>query len=140
MAKAYSDDLRRKLLEAHSRGDGSLRALAKRFGVSHPYALKISAQLKRSGRMERPAQRYGPESRMTAGIQQQLRRWLSRQADLTLLQLQQQVWEAEGEHFSVQHLSRTLKKIGLRLKKSHSTPRNRTANRTKAAVRHGVRR
>jgi hypothetical protein len=28
MARAYSDDLRRKLLEAHERGDGSLAELA----------------------------------------------------------------------------------------------------------------
>jgi hypothetical protein len=42
MAKAYSDDLRRKLLEAHDRGEGSLRVLAKRFGVSVPWAWKIS--------------------------------------------------------------------------------------------------
>ena len=140
MARAYSDDLRRKLLEAHSRGDGSLRELAERFGVSHPYALKISAQRKRSGEMERKPQRRGTRSRMTAEIQQHLRRWLKSQTDLTLVQLQERVWEAEREHFSLQHLWRTLKKMGLRLKKSHSTPKNRTAKRTGAVARHGAKR
>ena len=52
MGRAYSDDLRRKLLEAHDRGDGSLRELAKRFGVSAPYAWKISSQRRGSGQME----------------------------------------------------------------------------------------
>ena len=141
MGRAYSDDLRRKLLEAHSRGDGSLRELAELFGVSHPYALKISAQHKRSGEMERKAQRrYGRQSRVTVEIQQHLRRLLKGQNDLTLAQLQQHVWETKHQHFSLQHLWRVLKKMGLRLKKSHSTPRNRTANRTKAAVRRGAKR
>src|SRR3989304_5768690 len=56
MAKAYSNDLRRKLLEAHDRGEGSLRELAERFGVSSPYAGKISAQRRRTGQVERGGQ------------------------------------------------------------------------------------
>jgi len=52
MGRAYSDDLRRKLLQAHDRGDGSLRELAQRFGVSAPYAWKISSQRRRSGQMD----------------------------------------------------------------------------------------
>src|SRR5580698_10994336 len=34
MARAYSDDLRRKFLEAHEQGEGSLTKLAERFHVS----------------------------------------------------------------------------------------------------------
>jgi hypothetical protein len=53
MAKWYGDDLRRKLLQAHDRGEGTLEQLAVRFSVSAPWAWKISAQRKRSGQMER---------------------------------------------------------------------------------------
>jgi transposase-like protein len=53
MARAYSDDLRRKLLEAHEKGQGTLEELARQFGVSVGYAKKISAARRRSGRMER---------------------------------------------------------------------------------------
>jgi transposase len=45
MATAYSDDLRRKLLEAHQRKEGSLAQLAERFSVGLGWALKISSQL-----------------------------------------------------------------------------------------------
>jgi transposase len=38
MAKAYSDDLRRKLLEAHQEKEGSLRELATRFRGSVTWA------------------------------------------------------------------------------------------------------
>jgi hypothetical protein len=34
MARPYSDDLRRKLLEAHDKGNGPLAELAERFGMS----------------------------------------------------------------------------------------------------------
>src|SRR5271166_4924000 len=34
MAKSYGDDLRRKLLQAHDRGEGTLEQLAQRFSVS----------------------------------------------------------------------------------------------------------
>ncbi|HEY1757153.1 MAG TPA: hypothetical protein VGG72_17400 [Bryobacteraceae bacterium] len=57
MATAYSDDLRRKLLEAHQRKEGSFSQLAQRFCVSYGWALKISAQLHRRGKLEPAAGR-----------------------------------------------------------------------------------
>jgi len=54
MARPYSDDLRRKLLERFDQGKGNLSELAGRFGVSLGWAWKVSAARKRTGRMERP--------------------------------------------------------------------------------------
>jgi transposase len=51
MAKAYSNDLRCKLLTAYDRGQGSLRALAVLFSVSYDWAKKISSQRLRSQQM-----------------------------------------------------------------------------------------
>ena len=104
MAKAYSDDLRRKLLEAHDRKAGSLRELAERFCVSHPWALKISSQRRRTGQMERVEQRHGSPSRATAEVAARLRCLLREQPDRTLVELQQGLGEAEGVHFSIPHL------------------------------------
>ncbi|MGA3318335.1 MAG: hypothetical protein ABSC64_18090 [Candidatus Korobacteraceae bacterium] len=50
MAKAYGDDLRRELLQAYDRGAGTLRQLAKDFGVSAAWAWKISASASAAGR------------------------------------------------------------------------------------------
>ena len=44
MPRAYSDDLRRKLLEAYEAGAGSLRELATGFRVSWGYTKKIRGQ------------------------------------------------------------------------------------------------
>ena len=140
MAKAYSDDLRRKLLEAHERGEGSLRELAQRFGVSVPWAWKISRQRRRTGQMERVEQRHGPPSRMTAAVQASLRGLVRQQPDVTLVELQQRLWASERVRVSFQHLWRVLQNLGLRLKKSRSTPRNKTRSRSEPGARRGGRR
>jgi len=62
MAKAYSNDMRRELLEAYDRGEGTFQELAERFGVSTPWAWKISAQRRRTGQIERTEQRHGPRA------------------------------------------------------------------------------
>jgi transposase len=140
MAKAYSNDLRRKLLEAYDRGEGSLRELAERFGVSSPYAWKISAQRKRTGQVERVEQRHGPESKVTEAVEEQLRTWVRLQPDLTLVEFQERLWETARLPVSVPRLWQVLRRMQLRLKKSHSTPRNKTPRRISSGGRRGGRR
>jgi transposase len=140
MAKAYSDDLRRKLREAYDRGEGSLRALAERFGVSVPWAWKISRQRRRTGQMERVEQRHGPRRRITAAVQMSLRGLVRQQPDATLVELQQRLWERERIQVSFQHLWRVLQTLGLRLKKSRSTPKNKRRPRFKPGAKRGGRR
>jgi transposase len=49
MARAYEDDLRRKLPAARERGDAGLKRLAARFGVSHGWAEKVARRHKQTG-------------------------------------------------------------------------------------------
>ena len=137
MAKAYSNDLRRKLLEAYDRGEGSLRELAVRFAVSGPWAWKISSQRRRTGQMERVEQRHGPRSRVTAEVAGRLRSLLRAQPDRTLAELQQGLWKAAGVWFSVQPLCRVLDRMAWRLQKKRSTLRSRTPRKTGSAARRG---
>ncbi len=134
MAKAYSNDLRRKLLEAYDRGEGSLAELAERFGVSTPWAWKISAQRRRTGQMERMEQRYGPRSKVTEALGEQLRSWTGEQPDLTLAELQQRLWKARRLHISIGRLWGALRELRLPLKKSRSTPRSKTRRKTGSGV------
>ena len=126
MASPYSDDLRRKLLNAHRRGEGSLSQLAKRFDVSFGWARKISAALRATGKMERPpGGPRGPLSKLTDAVRQDLRHWIAKQADLTLAELQVRLYEHRDLEISVSRLWMVLREMGLRLKKSHSTPPNK---------------
>jgi len=71
MARAYSDDLRSKILRAHEHGRQGLEAIAEQFGVSYGYTKKIRRQQLQSGRVERSLQaRHGPISRVTPEIEE----------------------------------------------------------------------
>ena len=130
MASPYSNDLRRKLLEAHERGEGSLPQLAKRFAVSLGWAKKVSAALAATGRMERPGGgKRGPASKVTAEVSEQLRSWIGQQPDLTLAELKERMWAQRKLKISIGRLWTVLREMGLRLKKSHFTPPNRIAKR-----------
>jgi len=70
----YSDDLRRKLLEAHQRGEGSLPSLAARFSVSVGSAKKVLRALLHNGQMERPpGAKRGRTNKLTAEVLQGLK-------------------------------------------------------------------
>src|ERR1700690_4490005 len=97
MSKAYSDDLRCKLLTAYDRGQGSLRSLAEMFSVSYDWAKKISSQRLRSQQMERVAQsRHGVASRVTPEAEADLLRQLREQPDCTLADLQKGLQKSLG--------------------------------------------
>jgi transposase len=138
MPRAYSDDLRCKLLEAYEAGQGSLQELAKQFRVSWGYSKKIRSQQLRTERKERPQQlRHGPASRLTPAVEQQLRSALRQQPDLTLAEVQQRLAERAGISLSRSRLWVWLQRLGLRHKKNRSGRKNRRAGRTSGAGRGG---
>lgn len=137
MARTYSDDLRRKLAEAYAAGKGTQSELAERFGVSLGWVEKVFRQRRRTGRIERVEQRHGPLSRVTPAVERCLRDQLREVSDRTLADLQQGLWERERVRLSVVQLWRVLKRMKLRLKKSHFTPPNKTAKKAASAARRG---
>ena len=72
-----------------------------------------------------------------AAVEARLRRRLREQPDRTLVELQQGLGEAEGVHFSTQHLWRLLRRMSLPLKKSRSARRSRTGRKTGSGARRG---
>jgi transposase len=137
MARAYSDDLRRELPEAHDRGRGTLERLAEQFGVSLGYAKKISASRRQSGRMERVGHRQGRTSRVTPLVQERLRALLREQADLTLEELQRQLRERMGVSLGVTRLWVVLRQMKPRLKKSRFMRRSKTLRKTGSVAKRG---
>lgn len=134
MARAYEDDLRRKLLAARARGDAGLKRLAARFGVSYSWAQKVVRQSKQTGQAERVRHRPGPRGRMSAEVALYLREQVAGKSDLTLAELQQKLAQEQGIRFSIGRLWSLLRVLNLRLKKSHFTPASATA---KPAVKAG---
>ena len=134
MARAYEDDLRRKFLTAYYQGNGSLEELAELFGVSLGWAKKISAQRKHSGQAERIVYQPGPRWRAGSEAQKRVVAWVEAQPDLTLVQLQAKLNNEAGVSISRGRVWYLVRKLGLRLKKSHSTPRSATQKPTASGV------
>jgi len=131
MARAYSDDLRKKLLEAHAAGKGTLRELAERFGVSVGWAFKVSAAKRQTGSSLRTPQRRAG-SRIDG---ERVRRLVENKPDIILRELQAELGRA-GQPISLAHMARVVKKLGLRLKKSRSTPPSATPRPTGSGAKH----
>jgi len=121
MAKPYSDDLRRRILQAYAQGEGTQAQLAQRFRVSLGYVEKIRGQQRRTGQMERVPHHPGRKPKFTEPIREQLRGWLRQQPDCTLAELQARLAAEKQLRVSVPSLWVVLGKIGLRWKKSRST-------------------
>jgi len=131
MAKPYGDDLRRKFLSAYDKGDLSLERLAVFFHVSAGWAKKISAARTRTGQCERPRHKPGRKAHAGPETHSQIRFWIGAQPDLTLVEIQARLHREAEVTLSVPQIWHLLKKLGLRLKKSRSTPPSATPKPTK---------
>lgn len=134
MPRAYANDLRRKFLAAYSGGQGSQAELARVFGVSLGWAEKVCRQQRQTGQADRVEQRHGPRSRLDEAAQKCLLEALHERPDRTLAELQTILAERQGVRLCIAQLWNGLKRMKVRLKKSHSTPNNATRTRTTGAA------
>jgi transposase len=121
MPKAYSDDLRRKILERYQLGEDTHEDLADRFSVSLAWVKKISATFTRTGQMERPRPaRVGRKRKATPEVDEFVREAIRTQPDLTLAELQLALHQEKQFEFSIASVWSLLRRLNLRLKKNHS--------------------
>jgi transposase len=140
MPQAYSNDLRRKFFEAYDAGEGTLGEVAERFRVSVGWAKKISARRTQTGEVNAPEWRGGRPNRVTAAVREWIREQIRRQPDVIFRELQERLEEAQRLHLSVGGLWMVVRQLGLRLKKSRSTPRNRIPNKRSSVGKRGGKR
>jgi transposase len=140
MAKPYDDDLRRKFLAALDRGEGTIDELSGRFGVSVAWGWKISAARKHSGQAERVRHQPGRKRKVGAEVEHEVIHWVRRQSDLTLTEIQAKLHEEAHISLCLSAVWRLVRRLGLRLKKSRSTPPSETAKPTKRDARSSLKR
>jgi transposase len=119
MPEAYPDELRCRLLGAYARKEGSLQELAVRFVVSYGWAKKIRSQQRETGKMERVEQsRYGPVGAVTPKVEEQVRKEILKQPDVTLRELQERMLSSSKVQLSVSRWGAVLQSLGLHRKKN----------------------
>jgi transposase len=84
----------------------------------------------RTGQAERVPHRPGRKLRAGEDAQQQVRAWFRSQPDLTLAEVQARLLGEAGVRLSIPQVWYLLRRLGLRLKKSRSTPPSATAKPT----------
>jgi transposase len=134
MAKAYSDDLRRKILQSWEEGEETQEQIAKHFRVSVRYIGKIVHQKRITGQAERIPHQPGRKPRFTPSIREQIRVWIRRQPDLTLVEIQEKLSQGEKLQVSLPSIWKVLKNMGLRLKKSRSMRKSRISRGSKRSA------
>ena len=124
--KAYSLDLRQRVVRTYEHGEGSIAEVATRFGVSTAFVKKMLKRWRSTGDLSPLAHGGGKPKSLSARQLQLLKRKVRQQADICLAELQSFLDEKESVQVHVSTISRTLSGLGLRLKKSGSRQVNAT--------------
>ncbi len=124
--KAYSTDLRQKIIEACQRGQATQRAIAELFGLSVSFLEKLLQRYRTTGTLAAKPRGDGQKRRLD--YDQHILAWIQAQPDLTLAELQTKTCQELGISLSLATLCRNLKRLGLTRKKGPSGPPNVTPN------------
>ena len=122
--KAYSLDLRQKIVESYEAGSITQRALATQFRVSTFFVVKVLGLHRRGEQLQ--AKRRGGRVKplLTNEMREYLRTELAVQNDLSLSELSHRIDERFGLRVSTPTLCRALQQMNLRRKKRQSLPAN----------------
>src|SRR3954451_17024452 len=111
--KAYSQDLRQRILDTVQRGDGTLGQIARRFLVSVSFITRLLQRHRSTGSLEPQPHGGGNPAVLSPEELEQLRELVRKQPDATLEELRQRL----GASCSTMTISRALSKLGLPRKK-----------------------
>jgi transposase len=126
----YSDDLRRKLIQAWQNWDGSEQELADWWGVSRSWLQKVIRRWRETGDAQAVRHRHGPVSRVKT---QRLAALIQVHPDATLAELGRRL------RVSAPTVCRVLRQLGLPRPKSRCTRVNETRRAFRNCERFGGR-
>src|SRR5207248_9577062 len=121
--KAYSQDLRQRILDTVQGGDGTLGQIARRFLVSVSFITRLLQLHRSTGSLEPRPHGGGNPAVLGPEDLEQLRDLVQKQPDATLEELRQRL----GVSCSLMTISRALRKLGLPRKKK--IPRSQEQDR-----------
>jgi transposase len=136
MGRAYSQDLRERVMAAVESGTGAYAA-ASIFQVSVSYIYKALGRRRATGETSARPWAGGPKPKLAAHDEALRARVLS-EPDATLAELQAWLLADHTMKVSVGCLWKRLRHLGLTLKKSRCGPPNRTAPMSRGRARNGA--
>lgn len=125
--RAYSQDLRDRVLGALARGEGPT-AIARRYEVSRLWVYQVRKRWQQDGRRDSLPMGGHRRSRI-AHKQAQIRQWIEATPDMTLMEMSERLAQ-EGIQIKVPALWQQLNKWGLSFKKNAARQRAVARGRT----------
>lgn len=113
--KAYSEDLRKRVVKACDEGRQSRQEIAERFSVSTRWMRKLLQQRNETGSIAPKPHGGGHPPAFDSSMSQRLKKEVNKDPDATL----EELCERCGASCSVQAVSTTLIKLGITRKKRH---------------------
>jgi transposase len=119
--RPLSEDLRRRIVEARQAGAGSVE-VSERFRVSRQTVARLFGQFERTGGLA-PKQIGGYRRSRLAPHSRTIDRWISRKADISLVELRERCLTELGLTIGVNALWHQLRRMGLSSKKNDARRR-----------------
>jgi transposase len=116
--KAYSLDLRERVISAYEDGVETIREVAEQFLVSESFIKKMLARHRTTGDMTPRGHGGGQKKRLSDSQRKWLLKTVLSAPDITLSELQSQLFEVKQVVVSVPTLSRDLRRLNLWRKKN----------------------
>ena len=116
--RAYSLDLRQKVVAAVERGDSTIEEVASAFGVGQTFVKKMLRQHRETGDLSPRPHGGGQTARLSDRHLKLLRREVERSPDKTIPALRDHLEERAGVTVSTPTVSRALSRLGLSRKKN----------------------
>lgn len=124
--RAYSLDLRERVVAAYEEGELSIAEIAARFSVGQTFLKKMLRQKRQSGSLQRLPNRAGAKKLLSPAHRRFLAKQIKEQSDATLSELQASLFKRKKVLVSPATLSRELPRLRLPRKKNQSSRRNAT--------------
>jgi transposase len=122
--KAYSVDLRQKIIDAHNQKEGSQRQLAKRFRVSLSFIENLLKRYRTDGTVEPRAHGGGQSAKLSPEQESVIATLVEEDNDAILTELCDRLEQRAGVRVSRATMGRIVQKLKLTRKKNFA--RNRT--------------
>ena len=123
--KAYSLDLRQKIVDTYKAGGISQRQLAKRFCVTLGFIEKLLKQYRETGNIAPKVRTQQTPSKLNQQQLNVLKEIVEAKNDATLSEIREQLKEHTGITIGISTVDRMLKKMEIRFKKKHYMPRRK---------------
>lgn len=132
---AYSFDLRKRIVDAVERGDGTKREIARLFGVNESFIYKLLRQKRERGDITPLPHGGGASAKLTETDLMALIDLVAETPDATLEELRQQMKKKVGVEVSQSTICRALQAVELTVKKRPGSPPKPTRSSARSSER-----